>query len=127
MQELNSWFARRLNLIHEQTGKGHAFRHRFSAEHAEDEAHLLEVCRYIPLNPLRAGQCERPDEWRWGGYRANIGLEYPRPFHSPGQLLRVFGGKPEAARRRYREWVAAGMSREDPARRQTTVLGVRRD
>jgi putative transposase len=110
MRELNSWFSRRLNAIHEQTGKGHVFRHRFSAEHAEDDAHLLEICRYVPLNPPRAGQCQRPEDWRWSGYRANIGLEYPRPFHSPGELLRIFDDKPVRARQRYRDWVAAGMS-----------------
>jgi putative transposase len=105
MRELNTWFARRLNLIHGNTGKGHVFKHRFTAKHIDSEAYLFEVCRYIPLNPQRAGQCTRPDEWRWGGFRATVGLEYPRPFHSPGELLRIFGPRPSVARGRYREHV----------------------
>jgi REP element-mobilizing transposase RayT len=79
MQELNSWIARRLNAIHDQTGKGHAFRHRFSAEHVTTD-----------------------------GFRANLGLEYPRPFHSTRALLTLFANKPDIARRRYLEWVRAG-------------------
>lgn len=111
MQELNSWFARRLNLIHGQTGKGHVFRHRFNATHLETDAHLLEVCRYIPLNAPRAEQCKRPEDWRWSGFRANVGLEHPRPFHAPSELLRLFGASPAKARRRYRDFV---LSRLDP-------------
>ena len=108
MRELNSWIARRLNAIREQTGKGHAFRHRFSAEHITTDGYLLEVTRYIPLNPPRAGQCERPEDWHWGGFRANLGLEYPRPFHSTRALLSVYADKPDIARRRYLEFVRAG-------------------
>ena len=105
MRELNTWFSRRLNLIHGQTGKGHVFRHRFSAKYIDSDAYLHDVCQYIPLNPVRAERCERPEDWRWGGFRATIGLEYPRPFHSPGELLRLFADKPETARRRYRGFV----------------------
>jgi REP element-mobilizing transposase RayT len=109
MQELNSWFARRLNLIHGQTGKGHVFRHRFHAAHLKTDAHLMEVCRYIPLNAPRADQCKRPEEWRWGGFRANVGLEHPRTFHAPNELLLLFGKTPPRARRHYRKHVRAGL------------------
>ena len=112
MRELNTWFSRRLNLIHGQTGKGHVFKHRFSAKHVDSDAYLRNVCHYIPLNPVEAGQCEQPEDWPWGGFRANIGLEHPRPFHSPHELLCLFADKPTVARRRYRafvrEWHVSG-------------------
>jgi REP element-mobilizing transposase RayT len=117
MRELNTWIARRLNAIHDQTGKGHVFRHRFSAKHVDTDGYLLEVSRYIPLNPLRAGQCERPEDWRWGGFRANLGLEYPRPFHSPPELLGLFADNPANARERYLEFVRDGQASDshDPS------------
>ena len=114
MRELNTWFSRRLNLIHGQTGKGHAFKHRFSAEHAKTDAHLRNVCHYIPLNPVEAGQCKQPDDWHWGGFRATVGLEYPRPFHSPSELLRLFADEPTAARRRYRDFVREWQASNGP-------------
>ena len=105
MQELNASYSRRLNLINGLTGQGHNFRLRFNAEHIETDSHLFEVCRYIPLNPQRAGRCRRPADWQWGGFRANAGLDYPRPFHSTSDLLAIFADKPIVARKRYREWV----------------------
>jgi putative transposase len=108
MRELNTWISRRLNAMHDQTGKGHVFRHRFSAEHIDTDGYLLEVCRYIPLNPPRAGQCALPEDWHWGGFRANLGLEYPQPFHSPRELLCLFADKPAIARDRYLNFVREG-------------------
>jgi putative transposase len=117
LRELNCWFARRLNLINGQTGQGHVFRHRFNAVHLASDGHLLEVCRYIPLNPPRADQCPRPEDWRWSGYRATLGIEHPRPFHSVAELLRLFGDTPGVARRRYREFV---LERHVPGRHVTS-------
>ena len=39
----------------------------------EKEAHLLELCRYVVLNPVRAGLVKRPEEWRGSSYRATVG------------------------------------------------------
>jgi hypothetical protein len=44
------------------------------------------------LNPVRAGLCGDPSEWRWSSYRANAGLEAAAPFLSKVTLPGVLGG-----------------------------------
>jgi REP-associated tyrosine transposase len=78
MRLLNGGFARRMNARHGRVG--HLFQNRFHATHIRRDAHLLEACRYVVLNPVRAGICERPEQWRWSSYRACAGLELAPPF-----------------------------------------------
>jgi hypothetical protein len=59
---------------------GHLFAGRFMSQHLTDDAHLLEAHRYIALNPVRAGHCADPADWRWGSYRSIAGLEEPVDF-----------------------------------------------
>lgn len=42
------------------------------------DAYLLEVCRYVELNPVRAGMVEEAEAWPWSSHRAHIGA-VPRP------------------------------------------------
>ena len=63
MQVLNGTHARRFN---ERYGRfGHVFQGRYDARLIEDEEYLSEACTYVLANPVRAGLCERPEEWRW--------------------------------------------------------------
>jgi putative transposase len=105
MRELNGGYARRTNRRYAQDG--HLFRNRFGAETLEREEHLLEACRYIVLNPVRAGLCSDPADWPWSSYRACAGLEYAPHFLAVDRVLRLFGRSPAAARRAYRAFVAA--------------------
>ena len=65
----------RLNGVHAQAfndrhGRdGHLFGDRFAAWLIRDEEHLRNACRYVVLNPVRAGLCARADEWPWSGSR----------------------------------------------------------
>jgi len=43
---------------------GPLFDGRFKSQLIEKESYLLEVMRYIALNPVRAGMVERPEEYR---------------------------------------------------------------
>ncbi|MFN2239277.1 MAG: transposase, partial [Thermoanaerobaculia bacterium] len=73
MRDLLSAWASRFNKLHRRVG--HLFQHRFDAKLVERETHLLELLRYVPLNPVRCGLVRSPDEWEWGSYRATAGLE----------------------------------------------------
>jgi REP element-mobilizing transposase RayT len=106
MKLLNGGYAVRFNQRHERTA--HVFKNRFSATPIESEAHLMEAARYIVLNPVRAGLCKSPQQWRWGSYRACAGRELAPPFLAESVLLRLFDKRPPAARRAYREFVAQG-------------------
>jgi hypothetical protein len=111
MQQLNAGFSRRMNAIYDRTGKGHLFKQRFHDEPINSEAHLLEVCRYIVLNPVMAGVCERPEDWPWSSYRASAGLAFAPAFLTVDEFLGLFGTRPGQARMAYREFVQDGLVR----------------
>ena len=66
MRLLNGRYARRFNLRHDRSG--HVFQGRYAAEPVSRDEHVIEACRYIVLNPVRAGLCSRPEEWPWSSY-----------------------------------------------------------
>jgi putative transposase len=53
---------------------GHLFQGRFKAILVDQDAYLLEVCRYVDLNPVRAGMRKDPADWPWSSYCAHVGL-----------------------------------------------------
>ena len=79
------------------TGTGHLWQNRFESAGLIGDGHLWEVFRYVPNNPVPRGLVTQPEDWPWSGYRATVGLEHPYSFHHPGELLRYFGGTPDAA------------------------------
>ena len=103
MQYLNGLYAQVFNDRHGLSG--HVFQGRFHSVHIEDEGHLLETARYIELNPVRAGLCDHPLEWRWSSCRAIMGL-IPKPdFLQTGWLLGQLGRDLERARQKYLTFV----------------------
>ena len=83
---LNSLYARKFNKRHGLSG--HLFERRFHAELVTSDEHLRELVRYLALNPVRAGLCLSPADWRWSSYRAMVGLE-PAPDFLSSELLRA--------------------------------------
>ena len=96
MRELNGCFSRWSNLQTGRTNTGHLVRNRFRSVSVTEESHFWELTRYVPINPVAHGEAKTIEEWPWSGYRANIGLEHPYPFHQPAELLRYFGADPAA-------------------------------
>jgi putative transposase len=62
-------YARRINGIH--GWQGHLWQERFHSL-VMDEAHLVAAVRYVELNPVRAGLCERAEDWRWSSVHAHL-------------------------------------------------------
>jgi len=112
MSELNGSFGRWSNRRHERCD--HVFGRRFYAREITSDAHLLEACRYVVLNPVRAGLCEHPADWRWSSYRACAGFEPPQPFLALDPMLDLvtsFFGKSRSGRRAaYRDFVDAALT-----------------
>jgi len=106
--------ARHLNAVYAQTFNrrrsrvGHVFQGRFNAILVQRDAHLLELSRYIVLNPVRAGLCERPVDWIWSSYGATIGALRPPPFLSIEAVLAAFGHDRRIARERFCTFVSEG-------------------
>ena len=69
MRQLNGVYTQLFNNWHGRTG--HLFQGRYKAILIQKDSHLLEVCRYVVLNPVRANMVETPEEYRWSSFRSN--------------------------------------------------------
>jgi putative transposase len=98
MQWLNGVYAQRFNKRHAHAG--HVFRGRYSSTLVEREGHLVELHRYLPLNPVRAGACKSPRAWLWSSYPALIGVAPIPSFLDVAAVLELFGSSEKAARQR---------------------------
>lgn len=106
MRDLNGVTTQRFNRRHGRSG--HLFEGRFKAILVEREAHLLEVARYVVLNPVRAGVAKAPAAWPWSSYKATAGLAEAPEWLETEWTLEQFGRRPAEARRRYVSFVAEG-------------------
>ncbi|MBL8514819.1 MAG: transposase, partial [Betaproteobacteria bacterium] len=73
MQQLNGIYTQAYNRRHSKVG--HLFQGRFKGILVDENAYLLEVCRYVDLNPHRARMVRDPANWAWSSYRAHVGKE----------------------------------------------------
>ncbi len=71
------------------------------------DPYLLELVRYIHLNPVRSGIVRRPEDYPWSGHRVYLGLEII-PWLTTAWVLSMFSGRTDRARRAYREFVEEG-------------------
>ncbi len=107
IHHLNGVYAQGFNRRHDRAG--HLLEGRYKAILVQREAHLLELARYIVLNPVRAGLCDLPEEFRWSSFRATAGFDAVPPFLSVGPLLARFGTDASRCRLGYRQFVAEGI------------------
>jgi putative transposase len=98
MQWLNGVYAQRFNKRHVHAG--HVFRGRYSSTLVEREGHLVELLRYISLNPVRAGICRSPRDYFWSSYRATIGVDRAPSFLRVAPVLELFASSEATARKR---------------------------
>jgi REP element-mobilizing transposase RayT len=107
MRHLNGVFTQVLNRRHGRVG--HLFQGRFKGILVDKEAYLLELSRYLVLNPVRAGMVSNPEDWFWSSYRAMIGQAAVPAWLAVDGLLGQFGGSRKKARNRYRRFVLEGV------------------
>jgi REP element-mobilizing transposase RayT len=107
MRQLNGVYTQAFNRRHRRAG--HLLQGRFKAILVERDAHLLELCRYVVLNPVRAGVVTSPRAWPWSSYRATAGFLSPPSWLETDWTLRNFGERGDKAVRAYRRFVSEGM------------------
>jgi len=88
MQLLNGIYTQTFNHIH--TKVGHVLQGRYRSILIQRESHLLEACRYIVMNPVKAGLCAYPADWAWSSYRATAGLGEPHSCLTTSWILSQF-------------------------------------
>jgi REP element-mobilizing transposase RayT len=109
MRSLNTGYAVRFNRRHRRFG--YLFQNRFRSFLVEEEPYLLELVRYIHLNPLRAhllSGVEELEGWPWAGHSALLG-RLPRSWQAVQPILDRFGKTKRVAREAYRRFVAEGL------------------
>ncbi len=106
MRQLNGVYTQRSNRQHDRVG--HVFQGRYKAILVDRENYLLEVARYVVLNPVRAGMAPLAQDWPWSSYRAMTGQADAPRWLTTDALLSAFGPERGAAMRRYGQFVAEG-------------------
>lgn len=102
------WFNRRHRRV------GHLLQGRFKSLLVEKENYLLELCRYVVLNPVRANIAPAVQDWMWGSYRATMGLQAAPPWLDVPAVLSLFHTDPAIAQGAYQRFVAEGVGEPSP-------------
>jgi REP-associated tyrosine transposase len=106
MRSLNGRYTQWFNRRHKRNG--HLFEGRFKSVLVQKESHLLELVRYVVLNPVRARLVERPGDWRWSSYRATSGRGPAPEWLERDWTLGQFARNRSAAGEAFRRFVAEG-------------------
>jgi REP element-mobilizing transposase RayT len=112
MRDVNGIYAQAFNRKYGRVG--HLFQGRFLGLIVDDEAYLNEVCRYIVLNPVRAGLCHSAGQWRWSSYGDVIRGSSSMRNLAIDQLIKRFAPTKREGLMRYVEFVAAGLGVSAP-------------
>ena len=122
MRQLNGVYTQRFNKKHNRVG--HIFQGRYKAILIQKESYLLEVCRYVILNPVRVGAVRYPEEWKWSSCDSTMGKGTPQSFLTTDWILGQFGKSRKQAEKKYKEFVMDGIGREkiwEKAKRQSLL------
>lgn len=115
MRQLNGHYTQRFNRRHDLVG--HLYQGRYKAILVQREAYLLELSRYVVLNPVRAGLARQPEDWPWSSYRAMIGTASVPDWLDTDAVLSQFGKQRTKAVRAYRRFVMEGEGVPSPLER----------
>jgi len=112
MRQLNGVYTQRFNRNHDRVG--HVFQGRYKAILIQKDSYLLELSRYIVLNPVRARMVRAAKDWPWSSYRATCGVAVSPGWLDTDWLLSAFAKTRKKAIERYREFVAQGKHQPSP-------------
>lgn len=107
MRQLNGVYTQTFNRTHQRVG--HVFQGRFRAVIVEREAYLLELLRYVVLNPVRAGIVADAADWSWSSYRAMVGTAKRPEWLQTDWCLGQFSHERRRATAAYVNFVRAGV------------------
>jgi REP element-mobilizing transposase RayT len=112
MRQLNGVYTQRHNKIHHRVG--HVFQGRYTAILVQKDAYLLELSRYIVLNPVRASMVRTAKDWPWSSYSATAGLVTVPDWLQIDWLLACFAKRKSRAMESYRRFVSEGKDLPSP-------------
>lgn len=112
MRQLNGVYTQRFNRIHHRVG--HVFQGRYKAILVQKDAYLLELSRYIVLNPVRAHMVRSARDWPWSNYRATAGMTTAPNWLETDWILAAFAERKKEAQTAYRRFVSDGRNQPSP-------------
>ena len=96
MKSLNMAYSSDFNARHDRVGQ--FIRRRYGSRRIEDGVDLLGVYCYVVWNPVAAGLCIDPADWRWCSYATTLGISNDFPFVDAALAIAEAGGTPERLR-----------------------------
>jgi len=112
MRELNGIYSQHFN--HRHALAGHLFQGRYKAILVQKNRYLLELIRYIVLNPVRAGLVSRADDWQWSSHRYFLDATAAPAWLARDWVLSQFGPVRVEALASYCRFVMAGIEQPRP-------------
>ena len=107
MRQLNGVYTQKVNRKHRRVG--HVFQGRYKAILVEKNSYLMELSRYVVLNPIRAHMVNDVSDWPWSSYSAMIGVQLSPAWLETDWLLGQFGKSRPLAINAYKDFVRAGI------------------
>lgn len=112
MRQLNGVYSQKFNATYSRVG--HLVQGRYKAILIDRENYLLELCRYIVLNPVRAKIVTKPEDYFWSSYRITAALQKCPDFLTIDWILKQFGEQSEYAQQNYIKFVYDGIDAISP-------------
>ncbi|MDP5132877.1 MAG: transposase [Paraglaciecola sp.] len=106
MRQLNGTFTQAINRKHQRVG--HLFQGRYKAILVDKNTYLLELSRYIVLNPIRANMVQNLEDWPWSNWQAVMGKAASPAWLATVALLSLFSKQRKTAREKYAAFVQQG-------------------
>jgi putative transposase len=110
MRQLNGLYTQSSNKRHRRTG--HLFQGRCKAVLIQKDTHLLEVCRYVVLNPVRAGIVAWPEDRIWSSDCGTVGKEGSHRCLTSKWVIGQFSDNKVKGQRAYGQFVRSGIGKE---------------
>ena len=111
MRRLNGVYTQAFNRRHGRVG--HVFQGRYKSILVDKPSYLLELCRYVVLNPVRGGIVAAVEDWHWSSYLPTTGAIPCPPWLAAEAVLGLFG-QGASARKAYARFVAQGLMETSP-------------
>ncbi len=112
MRQLNGVYTQAFNRLHDSVG--HVFQGRYKSIIVDKDEYLLELNRYVVLNPVRAGMVTKAGDWQWSSFSAAAGTSPVPGWLSLEMIPGSFHSNRQLAQLRYQAFVLEGIGRESP-------------
>ncbi len=112
MRRMNGTYTQWFNRRHKRVG--HVLQGRFKSILVDKNNYLLELCRYIVLNPVRARSVTKPQDWPWSSYRATAGKVTAPSWLDVAGVLRHFHRTQVVALHTYQQFIREGIFLDSP-------------